>query len=138
MLIPQLLDAMEADRPIDVTDGTQLRDFLFVDDLAQWIVACIQSGPPRSGTVEEHLVASGQPLPVSEIFRLVKEAFPSGVLNVGAAERRPEEPQRVELPRYASDRPVLSAWRPTVDIARGLEETIRSRGRAFEQEIGLG
>jgi nucleoside-diphosphate-sugar epimerase len=124
MLIPYVLSTLASGQPADVSDGRQRRDFLFVDDLVDWVSRCVRSAPPRRHEVEIHHLGNGQPTQVLEVLEEIRTAFPDGTIHIGAVPRRQEEPESIAMPVYSPDRPCLAGWRPRVDIASGLRQTI--------------
>lgn len=126
MLLPQLCAAASAGEELEVTDGKQIRDFLFVDDLVAWIRLAIerratQSTPPPSSGFVLHHVGSARPTPVGDVFDRIEEAFPGARLKRGARPRRAHEPETQLAP---ADGTTISAWQPRVPWETGIARTI--------------
>jgi nucleoside-diphosphate-sugar epimerase len=93
MLLPYAFAAAVAGRSAQFTLGTQQRDFLFVDDVIDWIVGAIGFEPPeRRGELVVHHVGSGRATPVKDVLALVAKEFPAATFELGALPRRPGEP----------------------------------------------
>ena len=120
MLLPSVLRAAAFGEEIEVTDGEQVRDFVYVSDLADWIVRCMESGPPKQ--FETHNVG-GSATRVRDIFELIRNEFPESKLRIGARQRRVGEPNEVVIPNYHSVRTPLDSWSPTIDVHQGIHIT---------------
>lgn len=116
-LIPSLINAALAGRPLRCTAGTQYRDFLHVADVASAFRALLESGD--SGCYN---IASGQPLQLRELVgtlaALLQTKQPP---QFGALPMRPDDP-----PLLVGDNRRLKAlgWTPAIDLEQGLTETI--------------
>jgi UDP-glucose 4-epimerase len=97
-------------------DGTQTRDFVYVDDVVGAYLAARDKG---SGELIN--VGSGRELSVNELFAQLKELTSSRYEPVyGAA--RPGELQRIVVdPSKAAD---VLGWRPTTELSDGLKQTV--------------
>ncbi len=108
---------MLAGRPCTVYgDGTQTRDFVYVDDVVSAFVAAAQRG---SGELVN--VGSGAELSVNELHLRLKELTGSRYepLYAGA---RPGELQRIYVDN--SKAAEVLGWRPVVDLGEGLKQTV--------------
>jgi nucleoside-diphosphate-sugar epimerase len=135
MLVPQALAAASKGEELAVTDGAQRRDFLFVDDLVEWLRSAIEQGAerqpegPGNGFVLHHL-GSGQARPVADVFDRIEAAFPNARLIRGARPRRPHEPAVQVAPDNGSS---IVGWRPRVSWEDGMARTI-----AWWQRVSRG
>jgi UDP-glucose 4-epimerase len=125
MLIPSACEAAGDGRDLDVTDGRQMRDFLYVDDLVTWIELAIERGCSeevggRRHGFELHHVGSGQPTPVGTVLDLIEAAFPGARFHRGARVRGRHEP---EVQVAAADGTSISAWRAMVPLKEGITRT---------------
>jgi nucleoside-diphosphate-sugar epimerase len=101
------------------TDGQQMRDYMFVQDVADAVVAVLDSvvtGPVNIG--------SGQPISVSEFVGLVGKLLQrEEYIRLGALPSRPSD-----LPLVLADVTRLKTevgWKPSVSREEGLKRTIR-------------
>jgi nucleoside-diphosphate-sugar epimerase len=138
MLVPAAFAAAATGTPEAFTDGQQERDFLFVEDLASWIVAGIGApqGPPRRN-LRVHHVGTGIPTPVCEVLRRIAALFPGADLRVGALPRRPGEPAR----QIALTEPAPWPWEPRTTLDDGLYRTAqwwRARSEREKAEARCG
>lgn len=90
-LVPAVIRALLAGEPAEVSSGRQIRDLLYVDDVAGALAALLASDV--CGAVN---IASGEPIAlrevVAEIGRLVGH---EDQIRTGALADRPEEPERI-------------------------------------------
>jgi nucleoside-diphosphate-sugar epimerase len=117
-LVSSVVRSLLAGRPALCSHGRQLRDYLYVADVAEALVALLES--ELSGPVN---VASGRPVELSEV-----------VLRIGQVLDRPELIRLGALPARANDAPVVVAdvgrlrdelgWLPAHDLDEGLNQTI--------------
>jgi len=117
-LIPAIIRPLLLGEEALCTEGTQVRDFMHVRDVASAFVALLLS--PVEGAVN---IASGNPIRLADIARRIAS-------RLGAVEHL----RLGALPMPSGDPPVLTAsverlnhevkWRPTISLDQGLEETI--------------
>lgn len=98
--------------------GNQIRDFLYVKDVADAFVALLDS--TVSGPVN---IASGQPMALRElIYKIAEKLKREDLIRLGAVSTPPDEP-----PLLVADVRRLYGevgWRPKYDLDAGLEQTI--------------
>jgi nucleoside-diphosphate-sugar epimerase len=116
-LVASVIRALLAGEPADCTEGRQVRDFLYVGDVAAAIVALLES--PVTGAVN---VASGQPLSVAELATRIGVLLGrSELVRLGA---RPTPPG--ETPMVVADVTRLTqevGWVPKYSMDQALEAT---------------
>ncbi|HXG70644.1 MAG TPA: NAD(P)-dependent oxidoreductase [Gemmatimonadaceae bacterium] len=115
-LVPSLITRLHAGEVAVCTSGSLLRDYLYVTDAAEAMVAL--SATHVTGAVN---VASGVPVAISTI--------------ASAIARHMRRPDLLRLDDGSSDYPLVAArverltrevgWRPRFDLETGLDETIR-------------
>jgi GDP-4-dehydro-6-deoxy-D-mannose reductase len=115
MFIPSAIEALVAGREFPMTEGRQVRDFLYVDDCARALQMALDGD--LAGTYN---LASGVRSTMAETGRLAGEVTGGGdQLRPGALPYRPNE-----LWEYFMDIGKLSealGWRPEVNLKAGLE-----------------
>ena len=99
-------------------DGTQVRDYLFIDDAVRGLVMVATEG--SSG--EEYNVASGEPVRLLDLARLIAELM--GFPNIRI--RPTGQSFAGDTPRWYADISKVRAlgFQPSVDLRSGLERTI--------------
>lgn len=125
MLIPSAFVSGMSKAPKQFTSGEQKRDFVYVDDIVDWIVRALQlpfDDADASGAVCVHHLGSGTPIAVAEVLREI-EKLTGGTFELGAIPRRPGEPDLFGVPPYVEDRAPLDAWHATTTLQEGLSNT---------------
>ncbi|CAD5945991.1 NAD-dependent epimerase/dehydratase family protein [Planktothrix agardhii] len=117
-LVPSVICSLLKGEPARCSHGRQMRDFLYVQDVAGAFVALLESdvtGPVNIG--------SGQPIAIKDI-----------VYKIGEQMGRPDLIQLGAIPAATNDTPLVIAdvkrlsdevgFQPTYNLERGIEETI--------------
>lgn len=117
-LVGDVVDALRAGRPVDVSAGTQVRDYLHVDDAAEALAALLLSS--LTGPVN---VGSGEPTSVRAIVELLSaEAGEPDLVRFGA-EASSESPLLVaDIERLRS-----TGWAPRRPLGAGLADAFHRR-----------
>ena len=117
-LVPYVVDTLLRGEPVDVTQGTQVRDFLHVADVASALVALALS--QATGVVN---VGSGRPVTVRQVVSTLETLIGRrGLVRFGARPDNPTDPPYV----CADNRKLVAAtgWSPVHDLESGLRNTI--------------
>lgn len=126
MLIPTAFEAAASGRPGEFTDGHQERDFLFIDDLIEWLQAAIEVERPLTpGELRVYHLGSGRSVSVRDVLGLIASYFPGSDFRLGAVPRRLEEPAVQYAEPYESSDPTAPIWQPTTSLDKGLGMTAR-------------
>jgi nucleoside-diphosphate-sugar epimerase len=117
-LIAGIITSLLKDKPVKITKGEQVRDFLHVEDMAAAILAVAQSH--ISGIIN---IGSGKPVTVKEIaLNLGSLLEKSNLIQVGALPYRENDPMFVcsnnDLLKEKTD------WKPKYTLTSGLKDTI--------------
>jgi nucleoside-diphosphate-sugar epimerase len=117
-LIPSVITALLDSKPARCRDGSQIRDFLHVEDAASAFCALLSSD------VEDVVnIASGRPVSIKEVVELIavkmgrRDLIELGTLDVSEA----------EAPMVVADTRRLAqevAWQPKYDLSTGLDDVI--------------
>jgi nucleoside-diphosphate-sugar epimerase len=117
-LVSSVVSALLRGNPAPCTEGRQLRDYLYIEDVADAFVQLLDS--PVTGPVN---IGSGIPVSVREIIELIGEKTGRGDLIQygGIPDSGPEAPAIV-----ADNRRLLQevGWCRKHDLGGGIEETI--------------
>jgi nucleoside-diphosphate-sugar epimerase len=90
-LFPQILKAAESGEPLSMTNGTQIRDFCSVDDIAKAILVVIERKP--RDLIEKFNLGSGCSLPLRDLVTQVcRELHIQPKLRFGEVAMHPYEP----------------------------------------------
>ena len=120
-LLPAHIETASTRRPLALTDGLQLRDFTYVEDVAEGLLRLgLTSGQP--GQVVN--LATGQLTPVSQFIDSAAQILriPPGSLLIGALPTRVEEMNHdpVIIERLKK----LTNWMPETSIQDGIRNTM--------------
>ena len=117
-LVPTVIRALMHDEPIPCSDGGQVRDFLYVEDVADALVSlldCAVTGPVN--------VASGQPTTLRTLLSAIGARMGREyLLKFGARPASPGEPPSLVADVTRLTREV--GWQPHSSMEAGIERTI--------------
>ena len=117
--LPQVIKGCLKNEEFPTSEGNQIRDFCYVSDIVDGIIATI-----KSDQVNGHILnlASGQPIKIKSVIKKVVEIVGSGKPIFGQIKYRSNE----NLSLYAdiSKAQKLISWKPKIDFDLGLEKTI--------------
>lgn len=119
--IPDLVDSLLSRRPFDCTHGTQIRDFIFIDDVAEACVALLDSDCRGA-----YNIGSGHGMTLRELAAAaVAQLGHAELIRFGARPPPAHDPARVvaNIARISRD----LHWSPRIDIADGLRRCIAAR-----------
>lgn len=112
-------------QPVIYGDGGKLRDYVYVEDVAQASVLALERG-----TAEIFNIANGVPTSDYEVFRLVRDNLGIRSVEPKYVPKRPGEIDRIYLDISKAQR--LLGWRPRVSLEQGARLTVRH----FRQAAG--
>ena len=117
-LIPIIIDSCKNNKSFPCSSGVQLRDFLFVDDLIDAILRCLDK------KVEGKIIniGSGKIIQVKKIINQIVNFYKAGKPLFGSIKLRDEEMLRV-FPSLLSARKFLG-WKSKVSFGKGILKTI--------------
>ncbi len=118
-LIPITIDSCLKDKSFACTEGSQLRDFLFVDDLNDLILKILKKKKIKSGIYN---VGSSAPIKVRDIIYQIKSIIRKGNPQFGKIIMRKDESQSL-FPKITKIKKTFD-WVPNTNITKGLKKTI--------------
>ncbi len=119
-VIAVLGSAMITGRPFAVyRDGAAARDYVYVDDVVD---AFVRAGSASLETTGTYNIGSGQHTTVTEVHGLMSAALDGSPLP-SVAQARSDALNAIALNATKADEEL--AWKPTVDLADGIQRTIR-------------
>lgn len=119
-LIPSLLAALRARSPIDVTDGSQVRDFVYATDIAELLVSLLRT-PEANGAYN---VGTGRGVSVRQVIEsLADHLHARELVHFGALPQRNDEPLILVADVTKVER-VLN-WRAGISIESGLGQLLQ-------------
>ena len=121
-LLPTLLDSRRSGAPVPLSAGTQRRDFTYVADVAEGLLALGLQSSVRGGVVN---LATGKLYSVREFAETAARvlAIPAERLHFGAVAQRSDEMPHdtVSIDRLRES----IAWVPATDVAEGVRRAVR-------------
>jgi nucleoside-diphosphate-sugar epimerase len=118
-LIPSVIRGLLERKPVQCSEGRQARDFIFVEDVADALVALL--GSTLSGVYN---LGMGTATPIRDVVNLIASTLGRPELvTFGARASGPNEPMRIvaDMSRLNAD----LSWRPKVAVREGIERTIK-------------
>jgi nucleoside-diphosphate-sugar epimerase len=119
-LVPSVARALLAGEPVRTSDGSQIRDFAHVRDVAAGFAALLDSD--AQGPVN---IATGRPVSVRAVIEAIAAATGNGeLIEWGALDRVPGEPPELfaDVTRMREE----VGFTAGTDLAEGLRETVES------------
>jgi nucleoside-diphosphate-sugar epimerase len=117
-LVPSVITSLLRGEPARCSHGNQIRDFLYVDDVAAAFVALLDS--PVTGAVN---IASGVPMALKDIIYAIADQLQRrDLVRLGAIAASPNEPELLaaSVSRLRNE----VGWQPQRDLLAGLNLTI--------------
>lgn len=119
MLIPFVIENCLNDKSFNVSEGEQIRDFLYIDDLINAIFIALDE-PKANGEIIN--IASGIPIKVKDVVWTIRDIIGKGNPLWGAYPYR--ENENMSLYASISKAQQLLGWNPSIDLNSGLMKTI--------------
>jgi nucleoside-diphosphate-sugar epimerase len=117
-LVGTVARALLRGEAVATSHGRQVRDYLYVEDLADALVVVLSS--EATGTVN---LGSGVPVQVAEVIAAIAaETGRPGLVRIGARPQRPGESERLtaDVRRLRED----VGWSPAIDLREGVARTV--------------
>ncbi len=117
-LVPAVIHALLAEDRAKCSDGSLIRDFMYVSDVASAMVAVLDSD--FRGDIN---IASGKPKTLEEIVTRIASKFDAADrVDFGHYPRRPDDPQKItaDISRLSD----TIGWTPEYDLDSAIDKTI--------------
>ena len=118
-VIPITISNAMRDKEFDCSDGTQLRDFLYIDDAINAIIKILKN---KGITGEIINIGSGKPSKIKSIIIKICKIVGSGKPNFGKIKLRKDEINCL-YPSIFKAKKIIN-WKPRIDLNLGLKKTI--------------
>jgi UDP-glucose 4-epimerase len=117
-------------RPVIYGDGSKVRDYVYVDDVARANVFALERG---SGEIFN--IANGVPTTDYEVFRMVRESLGCPSVEPDYVPKRPGEIDRIYL--EISKARNLLGWTPIISLSDGARRTVDFFREASREDVRL-
>lgn len=121
-LLPYLVERLTGGDPANLTAGTQVRDFVYVEDAVDALVAAATADL----ATEAYNVATGIGTAVGDVVRMAAAELdaPEYLLRFGPLESRPDEPATIvgDPARFTE----ATGWSASTSVADGVRRTIEA------------
>lgn len=107
-------------RNFDCSNGSQLRDFLFIDDLVDAIIKSLKNDKVNGEIIN---IGSGKPIKIRNLIIKICKLVGSGNPQFGKIQLRKDEIKNL-YPKTLKSKKILK-WKPEISIENGLRKTIR-------------
>ena len=120
--IPQVIDKLTNENPVQMTLGEQIRDYIYIDDLIDAYI--LASTVPLKNKVEIINIGSGKGIAMKDLALMISNHLGASdeLLQFGALPYRPDE--MMYLVANVNRAKSLLAWESKLSIEKGLEYTI--------------
>jgi nucleoside-diphosphate-sugar epimerase len=120
-LVPYVIKSLLKGEPPQITSGTRLVDWVYVEDVVEGFVRLAVAPRAEGLTVD---IASGSLIATADLVTLICEIVGSGIRpQIGVLPDRPFEPTGIANIAVSRN---LVGWSPTVPLATGLRRTVDS------------
>ena len=117
-LVPSVIQSLLRDNPAQCTHGNQIRDFLYVADIADAFVTLLDS--EVNGIVN---IGSGKPISIKElVLQIAKYLGKEDAIRLGALPARDNEPPFIVADISRLQKEVK--WNPKYSLEEGIADTI--------------
>ena len=120
-LVPAVINSCLKNEIFDCTNGKQIRDFLYIDDLVNLIIKITKK---KNINYKIFNVGSGKPIQVRFLINLINKLINKGKPNFGKLKMRKEEPLNL-FPNINKIKKYFD-WTPKTSILNGIKKTISS------------
>lgn len=117
--LPQIISAFLKDKTVETTEGRQMRDFCYIDDVIDGMIKAAVADEARGQIIN---IASGVPISIRDMINKVADLIGRGTPLFGARPYRCGE--NMELFADISVARMTLRWSPSICIDEGLQKTI--------------
>jgi len=117
--IPQIITGCLQNKSFDTSEGKQLRDFCYIDDIISAIYKCLLN---TKNNGEIFNVGSGKPIQIKFLINKIVSQLKSGKPAFGKIKYRKNENMSL-FPDISKIKKNVG-WKPKVDLSQGIKKTI--------------
>ena len=120
-LIPYVIDSALRNKKFHCSEGSQSRDFLYIDDAIEALTKNLNDDNRLNGKIFN--IGCGKPIKVKELILIIKNIIKKGKPIFGKLKLRVDE-SKIIYPNLVRAKRILN-WKNKTSIAKGLKNTIR-------------
>jgi nucleoside-diphosphate-sugar epimerase len=120
-LIPSLINSCLKNEYFPCTEGRQLRDFIYIDDVISSIFKCYGNKRAVGQIIN---IGSGKPKKIRSVINLIKRMIGKGKPDFGKIKLRIDESLKL-YPNISKAKKILD-WKPRINFNKGILKTIMS------------
>ena len=117
--IPTIINGCLKNKKFPTSDGSQLRDFLYIDDAIRAIIMCLENKKSRGQILN---IGTGKPKLIKRVIQMVKKVSKGGKPQYGMFKLR-----KFDIPKlYPNINKAKNKikWRPKVSFEKGIKITV--------------
>ena len=119
-VIPVTIINSLKNREFDCSNGLQLRDFTYIDDVINAIIKTLKNSKSSGEIIN---IGSGRPISIKKVIIKICKLLKSGKPIFGKINLRKDEIMKL-YPNISKAKKILS-WEPRIPLERGLKKTIK-------------
>ena len=120
-LVPQAIQSFLKNKRFNSSSGSQLRDFVHIDDV---IKAIINSIFLKSNQTQIINIGSGKPITVKNMVLNILKIVKTGKTNFGKIKMRKDEHPEI-YPNVSKAKKIIK-WSAKIPLMKGLRQTVKS------------
>ena len=117
--IPTIINGCLKNKKFPTSDGSQLRDFLYIDDVVRAIIMCLENKKSRGQILN---IGTGKPKMIKRVIEIVKKISKGGQPQYGMFRLR-----KFDIPKLYPNIDKAKnkiKWRPKVSFEKGIKITV--------------
>ena len=120
-IIPQAITSFLENINFDTTEGKQLRDFIYIDDVIRAIINSLLIKKSKGKIIN---IGTGQPRKIRDVIMKIFKIIKKGKPNLGQIKMRKDETLKI-YPSIKKANTLIN-WSPKISFIDGLNKTIKS------------
>ena len=128
-IIPQAIISFLKNNYFDTTEGKQLRDFIYIDDIVRAIINSLLIKTAKGKIIN---IGTGHPRKIREVILQIFKIIKKGKPNFGQIKMRKDETLKI-YPNIKKANRIID-WSSKISFRDGLNKTIKSYEKSFKKK----
>lgn len=121
-IIDLLFESISSDKPISMTNGEQISDFIHINDVISFFLYILKNSHLLKDRHDYHL-GSGKGITIKQLAQLIeKTSGKKANIKWGGLKYRPTDVMRAIAPIYKLEKEL--GWKPKINIEKGISMTV--------------